>query len=500
MANIYLKVNSGTVEFYHDIALKLTQYGVVDRVGLTMEPIGGKGLLNNPKDEMAYLKEQQEVDYYDLTYTTNIIKNSISNPPDYGALERYEKEFGDPWLQFYLNAARDDYYGKFTFEEKRSIIQGLFDYYIRLFENFNPDIFVASSVASPTGLVPFDVVRKKYNGESFWWMSTRIQNYYSLANTPKDTFPDIVNLYQDFKSGTKSPKNYSGSYQKAINHLENFRSDQGQRYGDQITTSESPRRGSRPSLELVKGALNYHWIYRNNGYEDDFKMTPTHEMIKREISQIRRRRRILNSNVFQKPRFDRDYIYFPLHYQNEWSTLVLAPMYLSPYNQLSLIQQISRSLPINYYLYVKAHPTQLRKNPHDLGFYREIDKLHNVKLIPHHVDSHNVIKNSIGVATITGTSGLEGMFYDKPVITFGNPSYHVLEGATRCYSPENISKNIISLFEQNEPNDADLINYLTAVFENALRFNSSVQSNPTHKMYDENLESIFTKIRQKVTS
>src|SRR5690606_12929500 len=69
-----------------------------------------------------------------------------------------------------------------------------------------------------------------------------------------------------------------------------------------------------------------------------------------------RAQRVVNDyatrDLFEKPVPGERYVLFPIHFQPEASTLVRGPYYL---DQASLIEDIAKSLPVGYRLYVKEH-------------------------------------------------------------------------------------------------------------------------------------------------
>jgi len=109
---------------------------------------------------------------------------------------------------------------------------------------------------------------------------------------------------------------------------------------------------------------------------------------------------------------------FPLHVQPEATTLTLAPFYV---DQPTLIANIAKALPVGYQLYVKEHVMAVGRRP--LGEYERIMDIPNVKLISPDVRVRDLIQQSLGVCTITGTMGWEALVYGKPAITFGRPFY-----------------------------------------------------------------------------
>jgi hypothetical protein len=114
-----------------------------------------------------------------------------------------------------------------------------------------------------------------------------------------------------------------------------------------------------------------------------------------------------------------DYFVFPLHVYPEATINLLSPYYS---NQLDLIRQISLALPTGILLYVKEHSAFIGKRE-SIKFYKEIQKLKNVKLIDPFLEPHDVIKNSLGIVTISSTMGFEAIMYNKPIILFGDAFY-----------------------------------------------------------------------------
>jgi hypothetical protein len=133
-------------------------------------------------------------------------------------------------------------------------------------------------------------------------------------------------------------------------------------------------------------------------------------------------RLIKNSSRFEQPVGGEKFVFFPLQIQPEASTSIRGKWFS---NQLSLIENISRSLPCNYKLYVKEHVRNFSKRP--FRFHKEIKKFPNVRLITPFAKTIDLIKKSSLVTTITGTVGWEAVILQKPVITFGEVFYNVFD-------------------------------------------------------------------------
>lgn len=128
------------------------------------------------------------------------------------------------------------------------------------------------------------------------------------------------------------------------------------------------------------------------------------------------------------------FIYFPLHFQPEKSTLPEGGVFE---NQILAIDILSKSIPKNWYIYVKEHPRQFEKNDprrlhfRDEEYYDRISAYKNVKIINVEENSQSLIKKAVFTVTVTGSSGWQSLLEHKPCLVFGNPWY---SGCNSCFT------------------------------------------------------------------
>ena len=169
------------------------------------------------------------------------------------------------------------------------------------------------------------------------------------------------------------------------------------------------------------------------------------------------------NNYFEIPEKEK-YVYYPLHYIPESSTYLKAPLYM---NEMSVIEAISKSIPINWKLYIKEHQSMIGQRP--LDFYRKIKKLHNVKIVKSNFykDPKPWIENSECVVTITGTAGFEAAMLNKPVIVFGEVLYSVIQGVKLVKSFHEL-ESLFNLIDKNtwyKKNMIDCASYIKTIKE-----------------------------------
>ncbi len=172
--------------------------------------------------------------------------------------------------------------------------------------------------------------------------------------------------------------------------------------------------------------------------------------------------RFFQSVFFEYPK-DEEYILFPIHFQPEASTMVQTPFFE---NQVALIENIAKALPIGCMLYVKDHYAVLGSK--HLNFYRRMKKLPNVRLINPYVDSHSLIQGAKVVMTITGTVGWEAIIYNKPVIVFGNVFYDVYDNVNKITDLTLLPQLLRKIFLQQTCSDRQLKNIFVGAYIQSL--------------------------------
>ena len=113
------------------------------------------------------------------------------------------------------------------------------------------------------------------------------------------------------------------------------------------------------------------------------------------------------------------YIFFPLSTEPETSLHVASQ---ECFDQLNVIASISRDLPANIFLVIKESIYSLGSR--NMEFYKKICQFKNVILVNINEPGLNLIKKSVAVANISGSSGLEAAILGKPVLNFGKNNFY----------------------------------------------------------------------------
>jgi hypothetical protein len=159
------------------------------------------------------------------------------------------------------------------------------------------------------------------------------------------------------------------------------------------------------------------------------------------------------------PDLNQKYIYLALHYQPECSSSPMGGHYVE---QHLIADLIAKNLPKGWFLYVKEHPLQ-KKHGRNVELYKRLVKMEKVLLVSRNYPSINLIKKSIAVATLTGTTGWEGFLTKKPVLKFGHSYYQYAPGVYKINSSNDVKLAIKKIKNGTVITDTDIKQFLKAM-------------------------------------
>jgi len=172
------------------------------------------------------------------------------------------------------------------------------------------------------------------------------------------------------------------------------------------------------------------------------------------------------------------YVYLALHYQPEATSLPTGEVFT---NQMNIIRLLSSSLPKNWKLIVREHPSQLMgplqgSGGRWLSFYKYVKTFDNVMLASLGTDQIDLINHTKCLATISGTVGIEALARKKKVMIFGSAWYENLKAVKRISSHQDIKNFLDSLewsYEDNKEMIEEIYNIFSLNFKNELRNDNS---------------------------
>lgn len=406
-----------------------------------------------------------DIKYQNILVDDFLIEEGYKEKVDNEWLQKKEIEYGTPFLWPTFMADRGmihnwpkkfyvDYNPVFSHEQIKQQLQ----IRIRKIEEFldatHPDFVIMNAVCGMGSMLLYFIARK-HGIKVIIFEMNRINDHVTLTESIYGTYPSVDGKFLSIRNGAY----VSPLRSNAEKWLMNFRN--------------RPTRPSyivRPFEQSTISSINLFVKNFLRKFTDSFNSFPRFydyspwSYIKRNFLMW------MNTHVrmprFDEPDFHEDYAFFPLHYDPELSTMVYAPYFT---DQIWLIKSIAQSLPINMKLYVKEHPTMVGLR--SLAYYREIQKIPNVRLINPDVNSIEIIKHTKIALLISSTVGWEALLLGKPVVTFGSVFYNALSIVTHCTAIEQLPTMVKDLLQKTPTNDGELIDFISAMLEESIDIN-----------------------------
>ncbi|MHC1682808.1 MAG: hypothetical protein AB6733_07660 [Clostridiaceae bacterium] len=429
--------------------------------------------ISQNSENTEYIKEKFEDA---VVYQVNEFLKKVWNDCTIEKLSYYEKKFkcSPIWKYIYT----DRFLVNMDYDYCIKTTTGLFIFYENIFKNHKCDFYYDETIAVLQSYIAY-IVAKFYGVRYISQMAAR-----GADNTHHYFLSD------PFQYNTNFDKNHSNkSYPKDViklanEFLTNFE-NKNIKPANIVYTGTKPR--------FLKGFFKLPYIYLKKRFDkkcnDIYDYINYHSYNRIFNGLVFYFRYHISKKYYNKPNYNCKYVFYPLHYQPEASTLVCSPKYEK---QLFFIDSWAKSLPADTVLFVKEHYAFLGHRT--LDFYKQLEKYPNVILIDPWEDSRKLIANSVAVTTLTGTSGWEAMLLRKPVILGGNIYFDNAPGVVK--TDEIFDKYIDIIDNWVQPTREEVIHYLCEYFTTIYKGNVCLV-NP--RCYDEsNIEDILNSLIQQI--
>lgn len=200
--------------------------------------------------------------------------------------------------------------------------------------------------------------------------------------------------------------------------------------------------------------------------------------------------------------FSSQYIYFPLQYQPEASTIPLGNEFS---NQELALNYLLKNSQEDVYIYVREHPAYWHKisntdritDARTFEFYDRLVNNPRIKLIDININHLLLIEHSLAVATITGTVAFEAFGLNKTVFTFGEYIYSKMANAIQLPSKKG-EYYLRNLIELNFDYSSEFKSTLLALERISIKVNHSVDSTSLSESMKDELAFIIDYILNHV--
>jgi hypothetical protein len=451
----------------HYIAKELrTKHGIMDFCGYVYL-----------RSSYRFLKSQNDIDYSTLLLDQDIHDTWREESIDLEYLTDLERRIGIPNLWPYLIADRvimqeqmqREYPHdrlRYSHKDLQKMLQVRAKAIDGMMARERPDI-VFGIPPGGLGSMLFYHIARSYGARTFFVAPSNIPNRYVLS----EDYTTFTSVDAEMKNNADELlASEDGIWARAF--LDDFRKKPLPNFEKTTPTSQPVTRSQqfeflhsakavRALNEISKKIKDHLSSDERNDYDYIHPFWQNFDLMRRKFRNLRG-----NNDLYDHFNPKESFAFFPLHYEPELSLLVLAPQFT---DQIYLIGQIARALPVGMSLCVKEHPAMAQYRPR--SFYERIKKIPNVKLISPTLSSFDVVPHAKLVTTITGTVGWEASLFGVPVISFGRQNFNSLTNVTWCTDFERLPHVIRERLDNPRYDERDVLAYLAALHRNSFEIN-----------------------------
>lgn len=402
-----------------------------------------------------FYKNQKLVNFHKIWFYSSKIENTTKKL-DFEYLKLFEKKYDiNLWQIAYTERNFIDQYNKyhqFTYNEILLIMQQACRFFEQILGEIKPDFFVTKITIGHNDHLFYSMCKSK--GIKIITLQKSRFGYRSIISG-SDSKP-ITKIYNH----SNSDKTFD-QLQDYLRKFNSFKQISQVRPSIQVDKWKKLRIALEFFLGKNKSYLNHYYNYGKTPLRVIINDSATIISFKRKS-----RESFFDKNLIRHIDSKIPFIYYPLHFEPE-RALLIENTYHS--NQIELITNIAKSLPINYKLFVKDHPASKKRGWHNLSYYKKIMALPNVELLHPSITPDEIYQKCSLVVSLAGTSAMEAAFYGKPSITISPLFTNMLPSIFHLSKIEDLP-NVIKEALMKVVNPIDVNNFITYSIENSFEF------------------------------
>jgi len=412
----------------------------------------------NTNTGKKFFEEQNIIKFKKTWYLRdNVLKTN--KKPDLEYLAFFEKKYGiNLWLVAFSDVIFTKYnkYYKFNSDKILSTLEQICKFFENILEQVNPDFLIIRPTDACADQL-LQLICKSKKIEILTVGSTRF-GYRSGITTDWDIL-DKIDPSVDYNKYPNRTK------EELINFMTGY----------DIQQDVFRKRFQGSKKNWIKASLYYFKLISNRKYQKYYAhsgRTVFRVVFIEIISKLKKiiRKNFIDKNLCKEIDLEQKFVYFPLGLEPERTILVPAPFYS---NQLEVIKNVAKSLPVDYVLYVKEHPMQKVWGWRNISYYKEILKLPNVRLVNTSVPNGKLVQNCSLVVSVLGTPTLEAAFREKPSIVFGDVLFDSLPSVFRIRNLEELPK-LIKTGLNTKVNLSDVNKFVNMIEKNSFEYDDHV--------------------------
>ena len=438
-------------------------------------------IIDVPNKPKKFFQEQKLVNFKNSWFLHDYIKNT-EQKPDLEYLEKFEKKYQINLMQLAINERifyRFNEFYQFSSNQILNILSQECKLFEEILEKTKPDYFITTLTSFHHDHLFYEICKRK---------NIKVLMIYMSKLGHRCVISQQAN-YLDFEIKLSDVKTKNRGFDELLDYFKSFDIvKQIENYKSKAGTSKLKKFQALKNFlkngEQNSNQTNYPYYGRDRSKVLLFEI--------KKSRQVQKRYSFINKNLGLNIPQNEKFVYYPLHIEQERNLLLAAPFFT---NQIELIRNIAKSLPISYKLLVKEHPAQETREWRAISDYKKIMKIPNVILIHPTVPSQEILEKCSLVVTIGGTTGLEAAFYRKPSIILSQMDYSILPSVEFVQDVHELSNKIKESLEKEVEAD-DLDRFIQIYEKNSFEFDYMDFVTKYHESFYFNGNLLDTKINE----
>lgn len=346
-------------------------------------------------------------------------------------------------------------------QKQRQYFAGLYSFLLNLYEEHKPSLSLVYAVAG--GLTySIAAVSRHFDIPAVQFQGARIDNYRILDTSIEGMLEPVQQMVRAAKDDPDLLRPYWADAEEKLARLR--ASDAKPSIIKYVAQNRQKSTKLLPLLRATLGCLVRAGRNFVSGGEQDLRAKPEKQKFFYSVlCKLPHRRAKIYKYCHDFAPFDgQDFVFFPLHLDPEASTLVYSPYHT---NQLAVIENIAKQLPLSSHLIVKEHPAMIGQRP--VAFYQRIEAMPNVTMVYPEIAGDLLVQKASIVATITGTAGWEALLLGKPLVMMGQTPYTAAleEGFVYCPDLTQLHDAFVQAKALKPVSDESLLRFIAALLK-----------------------------------
>ena len=405
-----------------------------------------------------FFREQKLVNFQKSWFYHDFIQKKATNP-DLNYLKEFEKKYGINLLKLALNERIflfNEFY-KFSTDEIISILEQECKFFENAIEEIKPDFVIMVRPYFHHDTIFFQLCKAK--GIKILELDTTRFPKYSMVG-----LDEKKNAYENFKISGKI---------RSFEELQEYRK-RNSSFKQNVDFESTNRDFVSTGLDYIFSKnenIKTHYTYYGRN-KINVLINYVYDFFRK-----RYRKKFIDRCLLKKFTEDKKFLLYTLQVEHEVGILLAAPFFL---NQVELIKNIAKSMPIDHLLLVKEHPACYLRSWREINTYKELAKIPGVVLIHPDADSQELIKKSSLVLSITSSSALDAIFLEKPAIVFTDTDFSMIPGVHRLKEIEKLPDAIKSELDR-KINPEHIEKYVQFIESNSFEYNLTLHGQEMSK-------------------